>query len=213
MVQYFSEPDLPVNNHSYDQYPLNSDTIDSGDIELGMTRQQQVTSSSLSTAVATGNGGGVASKRPTSPIPRPGQIRRGNSKSGIVNCVTTGKEVVRTQTAFVRSEYLQEPRTKSERRSSLLMSTRPRTNHQKSYRARSASNLSKLSHEIRNSQSSKHGMYIVSSRNIGSNGIQPVQAGENSERSASTEQYCLQKVPVCFLHDSLSRSRRRANMV
>ena len=198
MVQYFSEPDLPVQNHSYIQYPLNSDTMDSGDIELGITRQQEATSSSLSTAVATGNGGSVASKRPTSPIRRPGQVRRGNSKSGIVNCVTTGKEVVRTQAAFVRSEYLQEPRTKSERRSSLLMSTRPRTNHQNGHRVKSASILSNPSHEIMNTQSSKHGMYMVSSRNSGSNGIQPFQAGENSERSASIEQYCLQKVPVRF---------------
>jgi hypothetical protein len=173
--------------------------MDNGDIELGMTRQQASTSSSLSTAVATGNGGSVASKRPTSPIPRPGQIRRGNSKSGIVNCVTTGKEVVRTQAAFVRSEYLQEPRTKSERRRSLLLSTRPQTNHQSGHRTQSASVLSNPSHEIMNTQSSKHGMYMVSSRNRGSNGIQPLQGRENSERSASIEQYCLQKVPVRFL--------------
>jgi hypothetical protein len=66
-------------------------SLDSGDVELGTIVPSPVLQLAQSSAVVSG-----------SHIARP-IIHRGNSKSGIVNNVATGKEEVRVQSAWVCS--------------------------------------------------------------------------------------------------------------
>jgi hypothetical protein len=192
MQRYISDPDVHVNHHD----PLNSVSADSGDIEMGRAKPSSSSSLSLPTVV------------PIGALARPKQIRRGNSKSGIINDVTTGKEVMRTQAAFVRAEHSQEPGDKRERRTSLLLMANNTRNNgttipKRKHRKRSDSNFSgshqNPHHELLTSHSSKHGMYMVSSRNIGSVDSRSIRAGD-SERLSSVEQYCLQKVAVRSLY-------------
>ena len=250
MTRYIADPDVHVNNNntSFDsQHPLNSmNTTDSGDIELGYTHPPPPPSSSSSsqpplptvapgtnTTSSSSNGADVHNHHSLiTGMARPKQIQRGNSRSGIINCVTTGKEVVRTQSAFVRGESYQLPGTKHERRSSLLLASSHKAHPKptaaaaavtsrittktiqpkRKHRTRSSSNYSNSSnhiHDIVTSHSSKHGMYMVSSRNVGSidghslHGHSSHGGGGLSETLPSVEQYCLQKVAVrivLFIH-------------
>ena len=245
MPQYYiADPDV---HYTYD-IPRSFNSGDSGDIELGRTQSLQAqslnaSSSSLSTVhVAYGdartsnnhhhnnnnnndnNNNNTNGSDRVNEISRPKQIQRGNSKSGIINCVTTGKEVIRTQSAFVRTGgHFQEPGAKKhDRRSSLVSvhhhhtstptavkpnTTAARIPTKENYRRRRDRNLSNNIHnqqlDILTSHSSKHGTYMVSSRNSGhaDTGSHSLHDGGGDIPSTETnipsvEQYCLQKMAV-----------------
>jgi hypothetical protein len=208
-----------------------------GDIELGtMPSQQQhkhqpqsvydTTLYATTTAAMvnpTNNRDGYSNSRKSKtqaqnsaqPLARPELIRRGSScKSALIPCVESGKEEVRVQSAFIRSEHLQAPRTPQERRRrrqgrlwnakepALLSSTSTAISSRVKNR-KSNNSTNNNSHDIRSTQHSKQGLYMVSSRVMSSNSSLPQSDCLTNDDGGAVpplqEQYCLQKVAVCFL--------------
>lgn len=106
--------------------------------------------------------------------------RRTSSKSALVTDFSSGKEEVRTQFASIRSEHFHNARRPKERRQAIVY---PRSLFsRKLFSAHSTPDLFSSSSAEASTQTTKHGLYLISSRNFS-----PTQ-------DASTEQYCLQKV-------------------